>query len=730
MHIFRSVLTPLILCLAIAPAVGQGEIPFLDATVKATRNADLTINSEVIPALQNTTGSLTVTGVPLVTGISGDFVLRPSRVFTDDVQFIIMEDGGTTRPLNVTPKRGWIGSDPNHPNTFMFISANADSRVHAMILGDAETSVTVIKPSDEPGNTYRVVPNRLPKIPFCDNLPAHSPFSGISAGIPATRAIRSTTMFDVELTLDISHGLYNALGQSGENIVDYMVDLIGSMNIIYHRDLQLNWQVNNAFIWSTPDGFSAQHSEDGSSALTSADQLYNYRDYVAANRGGVHFDITHLVDAREELGGVAYVNVLQQDDFATRQYRSSVSNVMAIDSFPSDINQYYWDTMVITHELGHNVGSPHTHCYSPPIDCCIVDDPCSQCTTAAPAAGTIMSYCHFWIGSGGSMQMHFHPRSIARMRGLVESSPMLTVHVSQPEIEISGTNDTYVIPGSTDSAGATLKSSTFGGTPVIQPFTITNTGGLDLVLTGNPAVHITGNPLLSITSQPAQTTIAPGASTTFMVQYNPEATGSVYATITIPTNVPSRPTYSFRVTGQLVEPAPPVTTSFNGDVAIPESGDNYTVIPINVSGITGAISDVNVAFTGINCAIPTQTGLQHPAIGDLQLALQGPDGTRVYLMEEPGQPTDSLGANLCNTIFDDAPGNPNIQSITTAGAPYTGTYNPLQPLSAFNGKSPNGTWYLLAYDFKLGNTGSIRSVSLIISGEQPTTCATSWTLYN
>src|SRR5690606_15319811 len=134
-----------------------------------------------------------------------------------------------------------------------------------------------------------------------------------------------------------------------------------------------------------------------------------YRDYIASYRSGVHYDISHLMDVKYDLGGVAYVNVLQEADPITREYRCSVSNVIADNNFPADINQYYWDTMVVSHELGHNVGSRHTQCYTPPIDCCALDNGCSGCSTAAPAAGTIMSYCHLWIGSGGSMQMVFHP---------------------------------------------------------------------------------------------------------------------------------------------------------------------------------------------------------------------------------------------------------------------------------------------------------------------------------
>ncbi len=65
---------------------------------------------------------------------------------------------------------------------------------------------------------------------------------------------------------------------------------------------------------------------------------------------------------------------------------------------------YSWDVEVITHEMGHVVGSPHTHrcCWNPPgtgttaIDGCYTLE--GTCATPVPelpvGGGTIMSYCH------------------------------------------------------------------------------------------------------------------------------------------------------------------------------------------------------------------------------------------------------------------------------------------------------------------------------------------------
>src|SRR5690606_19866260 len=59
---------------------------------------------------------------------------------------------------------------------------------------------------------------------------------------------------------------------------------------------------------------------------------------------------------------------------------------------------YNWTVLVLTHELGHNIGSPHTHSCSWPggaiDDCYEVEGGCSPGPDPGPAGGTIMSYCH------------------------------------------------------------------------------------------------------------------------------------------------------------------------------------------------------------------------------------------------------------------------------------------------------------------------------------------------
>ncbi|MFN0011703.1 MAG: immunoglobulin domain-containing protein [Phycisphaerales bacterium] len=178
-------------------------------------------------------------------------------------------------------------------------------------------------------------------------------------------------------------------------------------------------------------------------------------------------------------------------------------------------------------------------------------------------------------------------------------------------------------------------------------------------------------------------------------------------------------------TGQPGGTGSPVTFSYTTPaVFIPDNAPAGAIANLAVSGLTGTIADVNFRFDGTSCnttPASTTVGLDHTWVGDLVITLQSPTGTIISLANRPGGATNS-GVNFCTTTFDDAGGAGSIQSITSAGAPYSNSYTPNAPLSGFNGQNPNGTWQLKVVDAAGLDTGNIRRFSVIVTTQNPPVC--------
>ncbi|MGB7925396.1 MAG: proprotein convertase P-domain-containing protein [Pyrinomonadaceae bacterium] len=166
-----------------------------------------------------------------------------------------------------------------------------------------------------------------------------------------------------------------------------------------------------------------------------------------------------------------------------------------------------------------------------------------------------------------------------------------------------------------------------------------------------------------------------------------------------------------------------VTKAYAGAVKpIPDNNATGVNITLAVSGFTGQITDLNFKIGGTSCntdPASTTVGINHSWVGDLVLTLKSPQGTVVTLINQAGGANNN-GHNFCNTVLDDEAAA-LIQNVAPAGAPYTGSFKPSSPLSAFDGQNPNGTWTLNVAGRGAGDTGSVRAFSLIIT---PNSCST------
>ncbi|MBT6157333.1 MAG: hypothetical protein HOH82_21965, partial [Planctomycetaceae bacterium] len=135
----------------------------------------------------------------------------------------------------------------------------------------------------------------------------------------------------------------------------------------------------------------------------------------------------------------------------------------------------------------------------------------------------------------------------------------------------------------------------------------------------------------------------------------------------------------------------PILLSADVPLAIQDQGTTFS--QLNVSGLSDAISDVNLTLD-----------ISHTFVNDLDVFLISPTGTRVQLVSGVG--TD--GQNFTNTTFDDEA----AQSINAGIVPFTGTFRPDEFLATFDGEDPNGIWRLEIEDTAQFDTGTLNSWSL------------------
>jgi len=195
----------------------------------------------------------------------------------------------------------------------------------------------------------------------------------------------------VNIYLEADYALYLSKGKSVKNTVDYVLGLFAESSLLYKRE-GVNIKVAKVKVWETPDNYSVKTSNEA------LDQ------FVEKNRES-EIDLNMLLaEGAEGLGGLAYINALcrKGTHFAYANINSNYKNVPL----------YSWSAMVITHELGHNLGSRHTHACAWNQNHSQIDD-CgnyyyfkngnspegSQCfdednVIIPKDGGTIMSYCH------------------------------------------------------------------------------------------------------------------------------------------------------------------------------------------------------------------------------------------------------------------------------------------------------------------------------------------------
>lgn len=181
------------------------------------------------------------------------------------------------------------------------------------------------------------------------------------------------------LYLEVDHDVFLENGSNLSITANFITALINNVIFLYENEA-IKMELTEIMIWDTPSLFTA----------VSAIGFLNEFKLLRPDFEG---DIAHLINRQKPLGGQSYTESLCTN---TCYGFSGIA-----ESF-STAPAYSHSVYVITHEIGHNLGSKHTHNCSWPggaIDDCFAPEGVCLPGPTPVNGGTIMSYCH--VTSGG-----------------------------------------------------------------------------------------------------------------------------------------------------------------------------------------------------------------------------------------------------------------------------------------------------------------------------------------
>jgi len=357
--------------------------------------------------------AIDLSGFVLTKDLVVDLALTRFEVFAPDAQVITVTAEGQAPGARPNVQL-WRGGVANKPDSHVFLAltphgtngyVEVDGTTYIISSGQGGVMPTVIY--DLNGPAGRGIQFDLPACAGAilqegDVAPAPTgPANPYESRVFTCRNFRIAVDCDNEFTSSLFSG-------NTTNSQAYATSLLGAVSEIYQRDTNMTLQLAYLRTWTATDPYTSTNT---------GDQLPQFRTYWQSNMGSVSRNLAHMFSGRGLGGGIAYLRAV----CTTNGYGVSAN---LNGSFPYPIRNnsgQNWDLMVVSHELGHNFGSGHTHdlgSYNPIIDGCGSNP--QNCTAANQ--GTIMSYCHTCPGGMSNMLMTFGPRVITAIRTYLDTS--------------------------------------------------------------------------------------------------------------------------------------------------------------------------------------------------------------------------------------------------------------------------------------------------------------------
>ncbi|HLU81328.1 MAG TPA: T9SS type A sorting domain-containing protein [Flavobacteriaceae bacterium] len=215
----------------------------------------------------------------------------------------------------------------------------------------------------------------------------------------------------IRLYYEVAYQPYLDHGSNVTSTLNWLTGIHNNISTLYAND-NITVSLNSTMVWTAPDPYVYNYS-------TNLSVFRNYRSYF-------YGDLGHLVNSPSTTS-VAYLNSI----CSAKNYAYS-----AIDQFYAAVPTYSWTIMAMTHEMGHSLGSPHTHACAWNGNNTAIDGCGEQaghgegCVGTIPSnGGTIMSYCHL-LPTGINFTKGFGPQPGQLIRSTINGKNCLGVDCS------------------------------------------------------------------------------------------------------------------------------------------------------------------------------------------------------------------------------------------------------------------------------------------------------------
>jgi Metallo-peptidase family M12/Secretion system C-terminal sorting domain len=238
---------------------------------------------------------------------------------------------------------------------------------------------------------------------------------------------KTLTLKCVRLYFETEFDIYQNLGNSVPNVVNYVTNLYNQVGTLYAND-GISTALSQVFVWTTADPYTATDTA-------------NLLSQFQAQTSSINGNLGQLITFRSVGGGRAagFSGICNSNvDLSLSVSGNMNSTVVAVPT-------YSWNVMVVTHEFGHLFGSRHTHaCVWNGNNTAI--DGCSGITEGGcplpgipSGGGTIMSYCHIQ-SVGINFNNGFGPQPTAVITNNVTNGTCLTSCIPCPNDLVITTN--------------------------------------------------------------------------------------------------------------------------------------------------------------------------------------------------------------------------------------------------------------------------------------------------